>query len=211
MEAIVELNRGPFVGGREWPAHRDGAGDAIVLDVRDVDAYAAGHAPGSVNVPVTGSSFGTKAAFVLPERPIHLHAVDEAQAHTAAERLWAVGIFDLAGWSEGGGPEQMESLSIEELEPLLAADAIQLLDVRETDERDRTFIPGSRHLPYRTVRQAAENGLCGAKPIVTICESGPRAAVAASVLRSVGLDARPVLHGGVATWNGERCSFRRCG
>jgi hydroxyacylglutathione hydrolase len=211
MEAIVELNRGPFGGAREWPSHGDGAHDAIVLDVRDVDAYAAGHAPGSVNVPVSGSSFGTKAAFVLPERPILLHARDEGEARLAAQRLWAVGIFELAGWSEGGGPEQMKPMSIEELEPLLAADAIQLLDVRETDERDRNFIPGSRHLPYRTVRQAAENGLCGARPIVTICESGPRAAVAASVLRSVGLDARPVLHGGVATWNGERCSFRRCG
>jgi rhodanese-related sulfurtransferase len=46
---------------------------------------------------------------------------------------------------------------------------------------------------------------------VTICESGPRAAVAASVLQSVGVDARPVLHGGVATWRGEMTSFRRCG
>jgi glyoxylase-like metal-dependent hydrolase (beta-lactamase superfamily II)/rhodanese-related sulfurtransferase len=211
MEAIVELNRGPFVGARAWPPHVDGEPDAIVLDIRDADTYAAGHEPGSVNVPVGGSAFGTKAAFVLPERPVLLHAGDESQARLAAERLWSVGIFDLAGWTEGGGAEQMEPLSIDELEELLAADAIQLLDVREADERDRSFIPGSRHLPYRTVRQAAENGLCGAKPIVTICESGPRAAVAASVLRSVGLDARPVLHGGVATWNGERCSFRRCG
>jgi rhodanese-related sulfurtransferase len=211
MEAIVELNRGPFFGAREWPRHEEIPADAIVLDVRDVDAYAAGHLPGAVNVPVNGSSFGTKAAFVLPERPIHLHALDEAEAQLAARRLWAVAIFDLAGWSEGGGPELMESTSIDDLERLLAADAIQLLDVRETDERDRAFIPGSKHLPYRTVRQAAENGLCGEKPIVTICESGPRAAVAASVLRSVGLDARPVLDGGVATWNGERCTFRRCG
>jgi rhodanese-related sulfurtransferase len=63
------------------------------------------------------------------------------------------------------------------------------------------------------VRQAAENGLCGAQPIVTICETGPRAAIAASVLQSVGLDARPAL-GGVAAWRargGQTCSFRRCG
>ena len=211
MEAIVELNRGPLFGACKWPAYGEGLGDAIVLDVRDVDAYAAGHVPGSVNVPVSGSSFGTKAAFVLPERTIVLHAHDEAEARLAAQRLWAVAIFDLAGWIEGGGSERMESTSIDDLERLLAADAIQLLDVRETDERDRAFIPGSKHLPYRTVRQAAENGLCSAKPIVTICESGPRAAVAASVLLSVGLDARPVLDGGVATWNGERCAFRRCG
>jgi rhodanese-related sulfurtransferase len=211
MEAIVELNRGPLFGACEPPAHVEAAADAVVLDVREVDAYAAGHRPGSVNVPVSGSSFGTKTAFVLPDRRIHLDARDEAEAQLAAQRLWAVGMFDLDGWSEAGGAERMESLSIEEVEQLLSADAIQLLDVRETDERDREFIPGSTHLPYRTVRQAAENGLCGAKPIVTICESGARAAVAASVLQSVGVDARPVLHGGIATWHGERCSFRRCG
>ena len=70
--------------------------------------------------------------------------------------------------------------------------------MREADERDDGFIPGSTHLPYRTARQAAENGLCGEKPIVTICESGARAAIAASVLHAAGLDARPVLDGGVA-------------
>ena len=63
-------------------------------------------------------------------------------------------------------------------------------------------------------RQAAENGLCGRLPIVTICESGARAAVAASVLHAGGVDARPVLDGGLEAWRargGELTSFRRCG
>ncbi|HJX48957.1 MAG TPA: rhodanese-like domain-containing protein, partial [Gaiellaceae bacterium] len=103
---------------------------------------------------------------------------------------------------------------IEELERRLAAGEICLLDVREADERDRGSIPGSRHLPYRLARQAAENGLCGALPIVTICSTGPRAAIAASVLRATGLDARPVLEGGIDAWvarGGETTCFRRCG
>jgi rhodanese-related sulfurtransferase len=105
-------------------------------------------------------------------------------------------------------------VTIDELERRLAADDIQLLDVREADERDRGFIPGSCHLPFRNARRAAENGLCGERPIVTICESGARAAIAASVLQAAGLDARPVLDAGVATWHargGETTTFRRCG
>ena len=213
MEAIVELNRGPFFGASALPAHVDGS-DASVLDVRDAHVFAAGHHPGAVNVPVSGSSFGTKSAFVLPDGPLVLHAGDEAEAHEAARRLWAVGIFDIAGWTEGGGSERMEPVTMDELERRLAAGEIELLDVRETDERDDGFIPGSTHLPYRTARQAAANGLCGEKPIVTICESGPRAAIAASVLHAAGLDARPVLDGGVATWRTrghETTAFRRCG
>ena len=213
MEAIVELNRGPFFGASELPP-RVGRHDGIVLDVRDAHAFAAGHAPGAINVPVSGSSFGTKSAFVLPHEPIVVHARDEREAHEAARRLWAVGVFDIAGWSEAGTAEHTEPVTMDELERRLAGGEIDLLDVRETEERDEGFIPGSTHLPYRTARQAAENGLCGEKPIVTICETGARAAIAASVLHAAGLDARPVLDGGVATWRTrghETTAFRRCG
>ncbi len=215
MESIVELNRGPFHGAERQLEHLDIAlEDAVVLDVRDAHAFAAGHRPGAVNVPVSGSSFGTKAAFVLPERPIVIDAGGGDEARLAARRLSAVGLFDLLGWREGGGSERVEPVTIDELERRLAADEIQLYDVREADERDAGFIPGSCHLPYRNARQAAEHGLCAERPIVTICSTGPRAAIAASVLHAAGLDARPVLDGGVAAWQargGETTTFRRCG
>jgi hydroxyacylglutathione hydrolase len=212
MERIVELNRGPFVGAQP-PIERVEAApdDAIVLDVRPTDVFAAGHRPGAVGIPVSGSGFATKAAFVLPERPLVLHASSEDEAVRAARALHAVALFGIAGWQEGGGAEKLEPVSLDELERLLADDAVELLDVREADERDEGHIPGSRHLPYRTAWAAAEAGLLNGRPVVTICESGPRAAVAASVLQAAGVDARPVVHGGVATWRGETSSFRRCG
>ena len=213
MERIVELNRGPFLPAQPPLAHMEDAGDAVILDVRPAHDFAAGHRASAVNVPVSGSSFATKAAFVMPASRLVLDATDEAEAVRAAAALHAVAIFDLAGWREGGGTETLSPITIEELERRLAADEICLLDVREADERDQGAIPGSRHLPYRVARQAAENGLCGAKPIVTICETGARAAIAASVLSAAGLDARPAL-GGIEEWRargGEITGFRRCG
>jgi hydroxyacylglutathione hydrolase len=212
MERIVELNRGGLLGAQPPPERLEAPpAEAIVLDVRPTDVFAAGHHPGAVGIPVSGSSFATKAAFVLPERPIVLHATEEAEALQATRSLHAVALFTVAGWQEGGGTEELEPVSLDELERLLADDAVELLDVREADERDGGYIPGSKNLPYRTVRAAAENGLLDGRPVVTICESGPRAAVAASVLRAAGVDARPVLDGGVSAWNGETTSFRRCG
>jgi glyoxylase-like metal-dependent hydrolase (beta-lactamase superfamily II)/rhodanese-related sulfurtransferase len=215
MERIVELNRGDLLGAQPPLERTDSIPDgAIVLDVRPTGAFAAGHHPGAVGIPVAGSSFATKAAFVLPERPLVLHAADEEEADSASRALQAVALFGVSGWQEGGGSEQLEPVSLEELERLLADDAVELLDVREADERDDGHIPGSRHLPYRTARAAAEAGLLNGRPVVTICESGPRAAVAASVLQAVGVNARPVLDGGVADWRangGETTSFRRCG
>jgi hydroxyacylglutathione hydrolase len=215
MEAIVELNRGPFLGAQPALARLDlPPHDAVVLDVRDAHAFSDGHRTGALNVPASGSAFGTKAAFVLPERPIVIDAADEREAQKAASGLRAVGLFDLAGWRQGGGDERVEPVTIEELEQRLAAGDIELVDVREADERDQGFIPGSTHLPYRNARQAAANGLCGERPIVTICETGSRAAVAASVLHAEGIDARPVLDGGIALWRArgnELTTFRRCG
>jgi hydroxyacylglutathione hydrolase len=212
MERIVELNRGPFVDAQApLTSVGETPDDAIVLDVRPTAEFAAGHRPGAVGIPLAGSSFATRAAFVLPERPLVIHATDEAEALRAARALAAVAIFDLAGWEEGGGDESLAPVSLEELEQLLADDAVELLDVREANERDEGHIPGSRHLPYRTARAAAEAGLLDGRPVVTICESGPRAAIAASVLQAAGVDARPVLDGGTATWHGETSCFRRCG
>ena len=215
MERIVELNRGELLGAQP-PLQRLEAApeDAIVLDVRRTDDFAAGHHPGAVGIPIAGSSFATKAAFVLPERPVVLHVSDESEAVRAARSLHAVGVFELAGWQEGGGDEKLVPVSLDELERLLAEDSVELLDVREADERDTAQVPGSRHLPYRTARAAAEAGLFNGRPVVTICESGARAAIAASVLQAAGVDARPVLDGGIAGWRargGETTSFRRCG
>jgi len=212
MERIVKLNRGELLGAQP-PLKRVGSvpEEAIVLDVRPTETFAAGHRPGALGIPVCGSGFATKAGFVLPERPLVVHAADEQEALLASRLLHAVGLFEIEGWQEGGGDEKLEPVSLEELERLLADNAVELLDVRETDERDESHIPGSQHLPYRTARAAAEAGLLNGRPVVTICESGPRAAIAASVLQAAGVNARPVLDGGVATWRGETTSFRRCG
>src|SRR4029077_4419525 len=134
------------------------------------------------------------------ERPVVIDAVDEAEARLAAQRLRGGGIFDLLGWRAGGGGEHGDSVTVDELERMLAAGEIQLYDVREADERDAGFIPGSCHLPYRTARQAAENVMCDERRIVSISESWARAAIAVSVLHAAGLDARPVLDGGIHEW-----------
>ena len=212
MERIVELNRGPFVAAQA-PLARAGTapGDAIVLDVRPTAEFAAGHRPGAVGIPIGGSSFATRAAFVLPERPLVIHATDEAEALRAARSLAAVAIFGLAGWEEGGGDERLRPVSLEELEQLLADDAVELLDVREAERARRRTHPRLAPPPVPHGTRRGRGRLLDGRPVVTICESGPRAAIAASVLQAAGVDARPVLDGGTATWQGETSCFRRCG
>ena len=212
MERIVELNRGPFVGAPEPLEELRDAGDATVLDVRDAQTFAAGHAHGAINVPVGGSSFATKAAFLLsPEEAIAVHAASREQAELAAAGLRSVALLDLAGFVLDPPPdEEFDPVSVEDLEGMLERGDVEVIDVREKDERDAGYIPGTKHVPYRVLR-AMGASVNGDKPVVTICSTGPRAAIAASVLAAAGVDARPVLEGGVASWPGQTVEFRRCG
>jgi glyoxylase-like metal-dependent hydrolase (beta-lactamase superfamily II) len=88
-ERVVALNRGPWVGKPDDVVELDGPGDATVLDVRPFEVYSDGHVPGAISVPISGSSFGTKAGFVLvPGERVVLHARDAEEARAAAYGLW---------------------------------------------------------------------------------------------------------------------------
>jgi len=214
IERVVELNRGPFLAAQP-PLELLDEPRGKLLDVRPAAEHAAGHAHGAVNVPLDGSSVGTKTAFVLDhDRPITIHASSREDAEDAARRLYAVGLLDVAGYVlELPMPDTLEPVRIDELEALVEQDAVEVLDVREKDERDEGYIPGSRHIPYRLVR-AYRDELQNGRPVVTICTTGARAGVAASVLAAEGVDARPVLDGGVDDWQArghQLTAFRRRG
>jgi hydroxyacylglutathione hydrolase len=216
MQRIVELNRGPFVGTSPPPTPVDSPDGATVLDVRPADDHAVGHVLGAFSVPVSGSSFGTRAGFLLRRgEHIVLHASSPEEAELAARRLHAVGILDrIDGYlAEPAAPETVQPVEMDELERLLADGGIELIDVREKEEHDAGYIPGSRNIPYR-ILHATAGDLPRDGTIVTICESGARAGIAASVLAAAGVDARPVLHGGIPDWERrghQTVSFRRCG
>ena len=214
MDVIVALNRGPLVGARPPLSPAGDLRGATVLDVRDAEESAAGHLPGALNVPLSGSSFPTKAAFVLDGGRIVLHASSAAQAQQAARALNAVGLLELDGFvvDPPGSEAQLEPVDLDELEQLVAQEGVMLLDVREADERDEGYIAGSRHIPYRLLPAVSEGLSDGT--VVTICSTGSRAGIAASLLAARGVDARPVLDGGVEDWGqrgGRTIEFRRCG
>ena len=214
LARIVELNRGPFSPAAPAPMELPvPAGGSQLLDVRPMAEHLSGHLPGAVNVPVSGTSFSTKAGFVLDtDAPVTVLAATPEGAARAVAGLRSVAFSDVAGYVLGGGPEITESVEVDGLEKLIEAGAT-VIDVREHDERDDGYIPGTRNVPYRLMRTCCPD-LPEDRPIVTICSSGPRAAIAASILRARGLDARPVVDGGMTDWlarGAAAVTFRRCG
>jgi hydroxyacylglutathione hydrolase len=196
-ERLVALNRGPWVSARPPLEPISTVGAATVLDVRPLDAFAAGHLPGAISVALDGGSFATRAAFVLdPDEPVVIHAGSASEAQTAAQALWSVGLFAELGYTvEAETPATMPTVTVPELARLVEQ-GVQVVDVREDDERT-AVLPGSIGMPYRLVRTTDPDELDPGRPVYTVCESGQRATLAASVLAGRGYDARPLVGGGV--------------
>ncbi len=205
--AIVELNRGPFLGAQPRLQELDIAlDDAVVLDVRDSHAFAAGHRPGAVNVPVSGSSFGDEGR-VRPPGAADRHRRRRRDrgapgfgAPRGGRRLRPARVARSAA-----APSSVEPVTIDELERRLAADEIVLVRRSRSGRARRpassraavTSRTATRVRPRRTACAASGRSSRSAR-------AAPRAAIAASVLHAAGLDARPVLDGGIDRVAGAR-------
>ena len=215
MDNIVALNRGPFLAAQPPLGTAESPDGASVLDVRRAREFVGGHVPGAFNVSLSGSMFATKAAFVLTaDEPVAIYASTLENAEEAARGLRSVGLFELRGYlPHAEANEKLAAIEIEELGDVLANGNAEVLDVREKSERDEGYIEGTRHIPYRIVRKCLDD-LPEDRPIITICSTGARASIAASVIAAAGMEVHPVLGGGVEDWadrGGSTVQFRRCG
>ena len=82
-----------------------------------------------------------------------------------------------------------------------------LIDVRERDERARGHARGSWHIPLSELNHRLDE-LPKDQPLAFICQSGRRSAVATTLARRVGLDARNV-RGGMIAWQQAGLSIDR--
>jgi hydroxyacylglutathione hydrolase len=163
-----------------------------VVDLRSRTAFAAGHLRGALNFEL-GSNLATYLGWLIPwGMPLTLIG-DTAGAVAAAQRdLCRIGIdkFQAAAagppdqWAAG---ERLEAFPTADFATLAArADrgSLVLLDVRRRSEWDTEHIEGAIHVPLHEL--AARIGEIPDGEVWVHCESGYRAAVAASLLASSG-------------------------
>lgn len=181
---------------------------AQVLDSREPPAFAAAHLLRSVNIGLSGK-FATWAGTLLERgRPIVVVADPGREAETDL-RLGRIGFDQVVGHLDGGvyalrdRPELIAStrrLSADELaERLGSAHPPTVVDVRATAERKDASIAGSAHVPLQQLKRRTAELPRGAE-LVTVCASGFRSCIAASILECQGFDHVEDLAGGMAAW-----------
>jgi hydroxyacylglutathione hydrolase len=212
---------GPRLVGGSVPVIDPLAGDdldraldagALVVDTRPPQAYGAQWIPGSLSVPA-GSSFGTWLGWVVdPDRPIVLLVEDPDALDDISRQALRIGFDSIVGFIDGGlrtwraAGRIVQSgapIDIDRLAAQLAGDGPDrpfVIDVRQAAEFEAGHVPGSVHIGAGEL-PAMLDELPRDRPIATICASGYRSSVAASLLRVAGFErVAAVSTGGVPTW-----------
>ncbi len=185
--------------------------DAVLVDLRWPAAHSLAHIPGSVSIP-TGTSFGTWLGWVVdPNRPLLLLLDSPAHWDDAVRQAMRIGYENVLGhlrggfdaWTASGGPiETGGRLTVDQLASRLdaaGAEAPFVIDVRQATEFASGHVPGSVHIGAGTLQDRLAD-LPRDRPIATICASGYRSSIAASLLRAAGFHDVSWVADGLPAW-----------
>ena len=175
---------------------------ALVIDVRPVTRYAAGHIPGSLAIPLR-PAFATWLGWLVTDlrTPLVIVADPGQDLADVAWQAAKIGYENIAGMLAGGIPAWRASGQPVAVTPLATAAQVvstSVIDVRQAAEYAGGHLPGSRGVELGALSAAAAS-IPGAS-IVTMCGHGERAATAASVLERAGITDVVIFRGGPEDW-----------
>ena len=191
-----------------------------VIDTRSADRFAAGHIPGTLNIPLGKSFLNWTGALVPDDRDFYLITESESDdaVKTVFNDLAKIGLTRTAGFfqsnvlhdwqSKHGKPEQVPQLASNQLHEMLGGKNIQVVDVRAPDEWSRGHLPGAIHIPLAALPERVGE-LDASVPIVLHCKGGGRSSIATSFLQSKGIGSVSNLAGGYEGWVAEGFKVER--
>ncbi len=180
----------------------------LVVDTRSADAFAAGHVPGTINVPF-GNAFLNWAGWLLSyDTPCALIADAEAVneiiqqvrliGFDAVDGYWTEHVLD--AWQAAGRTlATLERVAPAAAATQLARGDVVVLDVRNPSEHNAGHIAGSKNIPLGMLQHRFDE-LPTDRPILVHCQGGTRSAIAAGLLAARGRSTVMDLQGGFGHW-----------
>ena len=95
--------------------------------------------------------------------------------------------------------EPFYRIDVQEAKQMIDGDDVQVIDTREPYEHAEGHVPGSLRIQHMAILLQADK-LATDKPILFICKSGQRSAVAAEFAASRGLEDIYSVDGGIVAW-----------
>ncbi len=162
-----------------------------LIDLRTRTAFAAGHAPGTLNFGLDGS-FATYLGWLIPwGTPVTLLGETAEQVAQAQREMVRIGI-DRPEAAVTGGPRQWTDGPLRTVERGTFADLahvrhhrhVAVLDVRRNLEWAESHIDGAVHIPLHELQGRVDEVPAG--ELWVHCAAGYRASIAASILLAGG-------------------------
>jgi hydroxyacylglutathione hydrolase len=177
------------------PTKLDALADEVtIVDIRSADAFAAGHIPAAVGVPLD-EQLGVWVGWMLPfGAPLVLVADPDQDVTEAVVQLGRIGFDDVRGvlhmsaWT--AQDRAVDTYRQVDVADVLAAldepTPPQILDVRAPDEWEAGHLPSSDHRYVPDLVDGVPSSIDPARPVWVLCASGYRATIAASFLQRAG-------------------------
>lgn len=186
--------------------------EVFICDVRMPEEFAQKHLPRSVNIPLRPSAFAGWAAQVIPyDQPLYLLVKDHDALKPVLSALHLVGLDQVVGYAvvdEAALAAYRGTLHAFPIwTPAQAVEMAQegcVLDVRTVAERKaHGYIDGSLAIELGTLQKQLDQVPRDAC-VATVCRSGFRASIAASLLRRAGFQNVANIGGGMEEWSQAR-------
>jgi hydroxyacylglutathione hydrolase len=174
---------------------------AETIDVRPPDAFAAGHLPDSLSIPLR-PEFGTWLGWLAdPDLPLVFVRDDDQDPEEIIWQCLKIGYEHIAGelgggvaaWRAAGRP-----VAVNDTVRAETLDAWTVLDIRQDGEFAAGHIPGALHRELATIADGAASLPPG--PVAVMCGHGERAATGASLLERAGRPGAAIVLGGPRDW-----------
>jgi hydroxyacylglutathione hydrolase len=169
-----------------------GATGAQLVDNRSMLAFGGGHIAGAMNIGPR-AELSIWAGWMLdPGRPILLVLTKDSDLPEVQRQLIRVGYTKFGGFLLGGMDEwDNTALPLERLAQMTVHEVkgrsgdVQVIDVRSPEEWEDGHVPGAKYL-FLPELEKKSGTLDKKKPVAVYCDSGYRASLGASLLKTYG-------------------------
>jgi len=183
------------------------SGRHVLLDTREILSFGGGHIKGALNIAARPELSVWAGQLFEFDDPLLLVLDDDRRLESVVNLLWRTGHTNFAGYLAGGMKawetaglafEQTPQLTVHELKDGHRPKAL-ILDVRSPAEWEEGHIPGATHIFVPELRGNATQ-LDRSAPVITYCDSGFRANIAASILKQEGFENVRNVPGSMQAW-----------
>ena len=216
---MKQINQvGPDLLGNRSPPPRQSlerlasvlADGGVVVDTREPDNFGRASIPGTINIPAN-RSFTNWAGSLLPyDQDLYLVGDDRTgMIDRLTQDLAGIGLERVAGYFPAGiidewrnsrrSLQRIPAVTVDELARGFRQNGSVVIDVRGEGEWKVGHLPGSLNLPLSQLDQRLEQ-IPRDSPLVVHCQTGPRAAIGASLLLARGFPDVRLFPGGFAEW-----------